>query len=188
MRILAISGSLRARSSNTELLRAAAMVAPSEFVVDLYTELGALPHFNPDLDYEGAVAPEIVARLRAQVGAADAVLISSPEYAHGVPGSLKNALDWLVSASEMYHKPVGLLTASGASAHGPATLEEILRTMSTQVVPAASRVVALNGRRLDATQILEDTTLADVLRDVLEALRTAVPSTNTHENDSPRSP
>ncbi|WP_310571582.1 NADPH-dependent FMN reductase [Gemmatimonas sp.] len=185
MRILAISGSLRARSSNTELLRAAALVSPTEFAVELYAELGALPHFNPDLDQEGAVAPDSVARLRAQVGAADAVLISSPEYAHGVPGSLKNALDWLVSAPEMYHKPMGVLTASGASAHGPAALEEILRTMSTQVMPAASRVVALNGRRLDATQILEDTALAEVLRDVLEALRVAVTSPTALESTSP---
>ncbi len=162
------------RSNNTEVLRATALVEPAAYDVELYADLGALPHFNPDLDVEGAVPPASVARLRAQVGAADAVLISSPEYAHGVPGSLKNALDWLVSASEMYHKPVGLLTASGASEHAPAALTEILQTMSTRVVPGASRVVPLGGKRIDAAQILEDPLLVTVLREALSALAAAV--------------
>lgn len=98
MRILAISGSLRARSSNTELLRAAALVANPSWTFDFYDGLGALPHFNPDLDFEGATPPAAVADLRARIAAADALLICSPEYAHGVAGSMKNALDWMVGA------------------------------------------------------------------------------------------
>ncbi|MEY2616468.1 MAG: hypothetical protein QOH78_2241 [Verrucomicrobiota bacterium] len=93
MRILAISGSLRSTSSNTTVLRAAQILAPPGVEVILYESLGVLPHFNPDLD--GDEPPQLVLELRSEVGLADGLLISSPEYAHGVPGSLKNALDWL---------------------------------------------------------------------------------------------
>ena len=89
MRIFAISGSLRARSSNTELLRAAAIVAPPSWTFDLYDGLGRLAHFNPDLDAEGSTPPEPVRDLRARVAAgiaADPVLASR----------LRRALDALV--------------------------------------------------------------------------------------------
>src|SRR5262245_24566721 len=111
MRVIAISGSLRAGSSNAALLRAAEALSPSLTWVH-YERLGALPHFNPDLDGEGAAAPPEVAELRALVAAAAAVVISTPEYAHGVPGSLKNALDWMVSSGELTDKPILLLNAT----------------------------------------------------------------------------
>lgn len=168
--ILAISGSLRARSSNTELLRAAALVAPASTRVTLFDGLAGLSHFNPDLDGEGAVLPAPVVAFRRQVGAADAVIISSPEYAHGVPGTLKNALDWLVSGPEIPHKPIGLLAASARSTHGQASLAETLRTMSTVLVPGASLTLSLDGRRLDAAGIAGDAELAALLRAALEAL------------------
>src|SRR5215510_1063207 len=113
MQILAISGSLRADSSNAALLRAAAACAPDGMEFRFYDrQLGGLPHFNPDLDGEGAVAPPAVAELRALLGAADGVLICTPEYAHGIPGALKNALDWIVSSGELERKPVALIVAS----------------------------------------------------------------------------
>ena len=82
--ILAISGSLRARSTNTQLLHAVAAIAAPAANVVVYDQLGDLPHFNPDLDVEGARLPDAVSDLKAFVDAADAILISSPEYAHGV--------------------------------------------------------------------------------------------------------
>jgi NAD(P)H-dependent FMN reductase len=170
LRVLAISGSLRARSLNTEILLAAAAIAAESYAVELYAGLAELPHFNPDHDREGSVLPPPVVDLRARIAAADTLLISSPEYAHGVPGSLKNALDWLVSGPEMLDKPVALLSASGISAHAPAALAEILRTMSARVVPLARPVVPLAGRRLDAAGILADPELAAVVRHALEAL------------------
>src|SRR4030095_3213606 len=97
VRLLAISGSLRAGSSNTEVLRALTLLAPPRVTIEHYEGLAMLPAFNPDLDAEGMAAPAPVQNLRAQVQTADAIVICSPEYAHGVPGSLKNALDWLVS-------------------------------------------------------------------------------------------
>lgn len=127
--ILAFSGSLRHGSSNERLLLEAARLAPPGTQVELYSELASLPAFNPDLDREPL--PEPVARLRAQVGRASGLLISSPEYAHGVPGALKNALDWLVPCVELPGKAVALLCGGEFA---PAQLEETLRTMSTRVV------------------------------------------------------
>lgn len=174
--LLAISGSLRERSTNTEVLRAAALLAPPTVRVTLYDGLAKLPHFNPDLDREGAVLPVPVQELRAQVGAADGLLICSPEYAHGVPGSLKNALDWLVSGPEMPHKPIALLNASPRSTHAQASLAETLRTMSAQLVPGASIELPLGGRRLDAAGIAADPSLAHLLRSALTAMLAAVPA------------
>jgi chromate reductase len=171
--VLAISGSLRARSSNTELLRALGLVAPTMVRVTLYEGLAAVPPFNPDLDDEGAVPPPVVHALRTRVAAADAVVICSPEYAHGVAGALKNALDWLVSFPALADKPVALLNASARSTIAHAALSETLRTMSTGWLPDASVTVPLDGRRLDAAQIAADPALARILRDVLARIEAA---------------
>ena len=173
MTVLAISGSLRARSSNTEVLRAATLVAPAGVQVELFTGLASLPHFNPDLDTEGAVLPPSVSDLRAQIATARGLLICSPEYAHGVPGVLKNALDWLVSGPEMVHKRVGLINASPRSTHADASLAETLRTMSATLVAGASVELALGGRGLNAAEIAADAGFARRLRSAVEALVSA---------------
>ncbi len=173
IRILAISGSLRDRSTNTELLKAAALLAPETLRVTLYTGLGGLPHFNPDLDGEGAAPPGPVAEFRARVAGADALLISSPEYAHAVPGALKNALDWLVSSPAIVHKPIGLLEASTRTSHAYASLGETLRTMSAEIIAEASLRLALGGCRLEAADIAADGELRPRLQSALRALEAA---------------
>jgi chromate reductase, NAD(P)H dehydrogenase (quinone) len=128
MNFLAIPGSTSARSSTAAILRAAAALAPAGAAVTLFGGLAELPHFNPDLDAEPL--PPTVAAFRRDLGAADAVIICSPEYAHGMPGALKNALDWLVSAVEPIGKPVLLICASPTAApFAHAQLLEVLRTM-----------------------------------------------------------
>jgi chromate reductase len=183
IRILAISGSLRARSSNTEALRAAAIVAPPGIHVDLFSGLAELPHFNPDLDREGATMPASVRAFRDQIRAADGLLICSPEYAHGVPGSLKNALDWLVSAPELVFKPIGLLNVSPRSTYATAQLRETLLTMSTELVEGASVELPLAGRRLDADGIAADPELARKLRGALETLAGAATGYRQRRNE-----
>ena len=139
--IVAISGSLRAQSSNAALLRAAASVAPAGVDFVFYDGMGDLPHFNPDHDAEGSTPPEPVRRLRELLIGADAILISSPEYAHGVPGSFKNLLDWLVCVGELVGKPVALLNAAPVGGeHAQAAILETLRTMNWRVVDEACRI------------------------------------------------
>lgn len=109
MNILAISGSLRLASVNAALLRTVKQQAPIGIAVDLYEGLGALPLFNPDMD---ETLPAPVAAFRARVASADALLIASPEYAHGVTGAIKNALDWLVSHEPFVNKLVAVINTS----------------------------------------------------------------------------
>lgn len=168
MHILAISGSLRANSTNTTLLRAVAQLAPPGVHVTLYDGLDRLPHFSPDRD--GEHVNPAVTDFRDQLRTADAVLISSPEYAHGVPGTLKNALDWIVSSGEFMNKPVGLINASPYATHAQASLTETLTVMMADVIAEASPVVHLHGRKLDEAGILADKDLVGMLQKALAAL------------------
>lgn len=142
MRVLAISGSLQARSSNTWLLLTAARVAPvGDEVVDARS-VGELPHFNPDLESDGA--SPAVAELRSAIAAADAVLIASPEYAHSLPGALKNALDWIVGSGELYGKPVAIVSGSpreDGARYAREALEQTLRAQGAVI--AVSQTVAV---------------------------------------------
>ena len=175
MQILAVSGSLRAVSKNTALLEAARLLAPPGVEISPYPGLDTLPHFNPDLyTADGRGGPETVADWRARVARADGLLISTPEYAHGLPGALKNGLDWLVSSVDFPGKPVALLGASALSVHAPAQLTEILRTMSARLVDEASVTIPLLGPPLDAATIAADPALASPLRAALEAFARAI--------------
>ena len=153
VKLLALSGSLRARSRNSALLRAAAAVAPATVSVTLYGELGTLPPFNPDLDPQHLPSVQALAHL---VGGADGLLFACPEYAHGVPGVLKNALDWLVAGEEFVHKPVALWNASPRAAHAQAALAEIVSTMSGRIVSEACIAVPLLGTEWTDAQIAAD--------------------------------
>jgi chromate reductase, NAD(P)H dehydrogenase (quinone) len=177
IRVLAISGSLRIESSNSALINAAMRLAPADVAVSIYVGLSALPPFNPDHDIEHA--PAAVTHLRSEVQAHEAVLISSPEYAHGVPGVLKNALDWLVSSGELIDKPVALVNASARATHAWNALAETLAVMSARVVPDASITVPLDGRRLDPEGIVADAAVSSALKSVLVALAAASRETRT---------
>lgn len=171
VRILAISGSLRAGGSNNAVLDAARLLAPAGVEVLRYAGLRTLPAFDPDLDTpSGDQLPAEAAELRREVGRAQAILISSPEYAHGIPGALKNALDWLVGSIEFPGKPVALLNTSPWSMHAPAQLAEVLTTMNARLVPGASATVPLLGRPLDGAAIIADRSLAPVIRNALTIL------------------
>lgn len=167
MKILAISGSLRAAASTGALLRAAARLGAPELNFELYFGLGELPHFSPDLDVEPL--PPSVAALRAAVAGADGLMIVSPEYAHGMPGSLKNGLDWLVSDTEAFGKPTLLMCASpSGAAHTHAQLSEVLRTMNMALVDGGNHV--FTRARLDAAGEVADEALLEAIRRGLEAL------------------
>ena len=168
LRVLALSGSLRAASSNTAALQALAVLAPPGMDVTLFDGLRAIPPFDPDED--GPVPPASVAALREELAGADALVISSPEYARGVAGALKNALDWLVSGPEMPGKRVALINTSPRATHAAAALRLTLETMSARVVDAACVTLPLLGRGLDAAAIAADPDLAGPLRAVLAGL------------------
>jgi chromate reductase len=166
MKIIAISGSLRATSLNTAVLHAARRLAPAGVRIELFEGIGELPFFNSDL--EGGRLPEEVANFRTVIGSADGLLISSPEYARGVAGVMKNALDWLVGSHEFPGKPVALINTSPRASHALAALTLTLETMSARLVKEASITLPLLGTVDDADSIAANAELADPLRNALE--------------------
>ncbi|CAO3414974.1 NADPH-dependent FMN reductase [Azospirillum endophyticum] len=178
MRVLAISGSLRAASTNSALLRTAAAAAPDGVTVTVFAGLdgrgvGSLPLFNPDED--GDTPLPAVKDFRDSLVAADAVVIACPEYAHGVPGALKNALDWVVASGEMVDKPVALLHASPRSVYAREALTEILTVISARLIDEASVTIPLMGKTPEETAvILARTESVAALRSALAAIEVAV--------------
>lgn len=172
MKILTLSGSLRTVSSNSATLEAAALLAPAGMVLTRYTGLAGLPHFNPDLD--GDAPPADVLELRRLVGAADGLLLSSPEYAHGMAGSFKNGLDWLVRSLEFPGKPVALINVAPRASHAEAQLREVLTTMSARLVDGAMLTLPIQGSKLDAAGIAANPAFAGPLRTMLERLGEAI--------------
>ena len=152
MHLLTLCGSLRARSSNQALLRAYARLLPATATVEHYESLSLLPHFNPDLDRDPL--PAEVQILRRLIAGADAVIISTPEYAHALPGAFKNALDWLVSDPAFAGKAVAILHVSRGSSWALDSLKEVLKTMSAKIVEPASVFVPLGSNQMDENAIL----------------------------------
>jgi NAD(P)H-dependent FMN reductase len=172
MRIVAISGSLRAGSSNSALIKAAIAVASSEIEWVVYEQLGDLPHFSPDLDVDPPPPP--VARLRALLASAQAILISTPEYAHGMPGSLKNALDWLVSSGELSGKPVALFVASTGGEWARSSLTQTLEVIEARVIAEAGLSIPNARKRIDPQGNLIDASLRHSLTEKIGALISSV--------------
>lgn len=160
--ILAISGSLRSTSSNKTLLQAAAALAPDNVKIAFYESIANLPHFNPDIDTENP--PSAVIDFRNHFQQADAVLICTPEYAHGVPGALKNALDWIVGSGELMHKPVALINPSMTSFHAQESLAETLTVMMAKVHAVR---IPLTSTKIGVNDILANADISSALKEVI---------------------
>jgi chromate reductase, NAD(P)H dehydrogenase (quinone) len=170
-RILLVSGSTRAGSTNTALLRTAQAAPPDGIEPVLYGGMTALPHFNPDDDADPL--PAAVADLRAQIGAADAVLFCTPEYAGALPGTFKNLLDWTVGGPEMYGQPVAWVNASGSptrAAHAHASLETVLGYIHADVVTEACLHIAVARDRVGSDGLVADAEIRRRIGAVLETL------------------
>lgn len=163
MRLLAISGSLRAQSANTALLQRMAVIAPATVRVDVWQGIAAVPAFNPD---EGDMPPPSAVAFRQAVATVDGVVICSPEYAHGVAGALKNALDWLVGSGELYAKPVLLINASTRATIAQTALAETLRTMGAAIIDDVRVSVPPDGLVNSST----DAALARVVNTLTNAI------------------
>lgn len=169
MKIFAFCGSLRANSSNLALLKALQKLAPSDVQFEIFDGLGQLPHFNADLDED--TAPRIVEDMRDKIRSSSAILISTPEYAHGIPGSLKNALDWLVSSDAVLEKPVALIYGSGTSASfAHQALAEVLKTMSMKLIPEADAFIPGARTKIAPDGQIQNPAVQETLRKSLETV------------------
>lgn len=169
--ILAVSGSLQARSSNAALVRAAQHVVPAGLRLTVHPSLADVPLLNAELDPEGGEAPGSVQALRAAFGAADGVLLATPEYGHSMPGLLKNALDWLVASGELSRMPVALLSGSPTLGGGIRAQLALVQTLLAQAatVPAMLTVPAIKSKLDDEGEVADPAVLRRI-RETLVAL------------------
>jgi NAD(P)H-dependent FMN reductase len=190
VKLLLISGSLRASSTNTAVLRTAAAVAPAGVECRLYDELARVPAFNPDDDR--APLPPEVERLRRAVHHCDGVVFSTPEYAGALPGSLKNLLDWTIGDDDpraLYDKPVCWLNSSprGASgAHGE--LRTVLGYAHARITEQACVSVPTTSAMIGVDGTIDDVTSRVALTGALTTLREAVSTTDLVSDDRRRHP
>lgn len=167
MNILALCGSLRAQSRSLALLEATRLLAQGQAEVHVFKGLGGLPLFNPDLE---ACAPCDVHALWGAVSKADVVLIASPEYAHGVTGTIKNALDWLVGHMPFVHKPVAVFNPSHRAHHADEALRETLRTMNAQLIEGACLRIPATACELDAQSMAINEPYSGLIQRALSAM------------------
>lgn len=170
IKIVAISGSLRNNSSATFVTRHVIKLFPEVINFTLYERVGKLPHFD---DNEN-VDPEVTA-FRKLLAEADGVFICQPEYAFGVPGSLKNALDWTVSSGELADKPIALVTAATGGDKAHAALLLILKALSSKVEEGAILLIPFVRTKLNNKgEIINDEivrSLASVVSTLIQAIQ-----------------
>ncbi len=175
IKILAISGSLRQKSSNTKLMKAIITLAPENLEFTIYDGLGNLPHFNPDIDVDDG-PPFSVGSLRSQLKEADGVLICTPEYGNGVPDVLKNALDWIVSSGEFINKPTSVISASPSPMGGDKAFDSLLLTLNmvnAVIVERGTMTIPHISFKLNTEGVITDPETKQGLLSLLKALEQA---------------
>ena len=174
MKILALSGSLRANSYNTSIVKHLHFLNKN---VEVYDVLGKLPLFNPDIDIhilEEDNSPKSVVEFRAKVRDADVFILSTPEYAHQISGVLKNALDWLVSSDAIVDKPTVVISASTSAMGGDkahAQLVSLLKVISQNVLEDSSLIVDKVNKKIDKDGTIIDDALINELNHLLDTLK-----------------
>lgn len=166
--VIAICGSTRAHSSNLALLQAIGTMLADRIDLKIFTGIAALPHFNPDL--EQPTPPDAITQFRALLRSADAILICTPEYAMGVPGSLKNAIDWTVSSCEFSKKPTALITASSLGHTGHLSLMETLRIIEANVTDDTNLVISYIKTKVSSTGEITDPETKERVLHVMNSL------------------
>lgn len=170
-KVIAISGSTREKSINHSLIKALASLVDQSIAMTIYNGIGNLPQFNPDHDNE-QVDP-VVTDFRQQLDCADGVLICTPEYAHGVPGALKNAIDWTISSSQFPHKPTLLITASTGGHYGHRALLETLIAIEAKNIEKLQMVIPFAKTKISMEIITDEETLTNIkslLADFIETM------------------
>lgn len=168
--LLALSGSLRSASYNTAAIKALKNLAPTHIKI-VIGSIAQLPLFNPDL--EGQPIPALDG-LVSTLKQADGLIIASPEYAHGISGPMKNALDWLVGSVDFPYKPIMLINTSPRAQHAQEALLEVLTTMSGNIINGACVSIPLLSSDLDSDGIIDDKEISETLLSALEEFRVAI--------------
>ena len=159
-KIVAIPGSTKQFSTHLNLINTIIDLYSEELETFVFRGLSELTHYNPDLD--NAIPPAKIVNFRKLLSDADGILICTPEYAMGVPGSLKNALDWTVSSMEFYHKPVALITASSLGHKGHQSLTETLKIIESDLPDSSRLLISYIKTKMQEDKIVDAGTLDQV--------------------------
>lgn len=169
IKILAISGSLSKKSSNAQVLQYIAGMIDDDTEFILSDSIRELPHFNPELDTDPL--PVTVQQFRKQLKEANAVLICTPEYAFGVPGALKNALDWTVSSGEFVNKPLALITASLSGEKAQAALLQTFTALSANITAERTLLLSFIRSKLDESGNFKNKADEEAVKKVVASLK-----------------
>jgi len=151
IKILAIPGSLRSNSSTHVVLGEIGKMMPANINFEIFEEVGGLPHFDGSEEI-----PKVVQDFLDKLRQTDGVLICTPEYAFGVPGSLKNALDWTVGTMEMTNKPTALITASTGGERGHESMLRTLGALSAKVADGSSLLISFIRSKIKEGKITDE--------------------------------
>ena len=163
-KILAISGSTKAISTNALYITAISQLLGGDFEVTNFPSIADIPHFNPDLDQENL--PQAVEELRLTIQKADGIIISTPEYAMGLPGSLKNLLDWTVSSASFSGKPVLALVASTQGEKAYQSIIDILTVIEARVSP---QLISFAKAKIDSEGVITDEETLTALKSTIDS-------------------
>lgn len=170
-KVVAISGSTRQNSINHSLIKAIVELSAASLDITVFDGIADMPQFNPD--HDGDNVTNEVSKFRQQLNDAEGIIICTPEYAHGVPGTLKNAIDWTISSSSFPHKPTMLITASTGGYYGHKALMETLKAIEAKnidnlqmVIPFVKTKVNMDGK------ITDEKTLMDVKKLIADFIET----------------
>ncbi len=164
IKILCLSGSLRENSSTHIVLNEVTNHQNSEVQFSVYDSLGKLPHFNDSAD-----VPDAVMNFREALKNSDGILFVTPEYAFGVPGTLKNALDWTVSSGEFVNKPTAVVVASTGGENAMQSLLLTLKAISANIAERSTLLVSFIRSKINQQEVT-DATLRTSLRELTEDL------------------
>ncbi len=160
-KIFAICGSTRQNSINLELLNIIKILEKDIIELQIFTQIDYIPHYNQDID-NPEYTPTFVTEFRNKLREADGILICTPEYAMGVPGTLKNALDWTVSTMEFSQKPTALITASTSGEKGHQSLLETLKVVEAKIDEKTSLLISNPKTKIKPGLIIDEKTLREV--------------------------
>ena len=169
-KILAISGSTRRNSTNHRLINAISMLSKEIFDVQFYKDLSSLPHFNPDTEN----VPTEIKDFKELLKGCDGVIICTPEYAHGVPGTLKNAIDWTVATSDFSHKPTLLITASTDGKFAHHSLIETLRVIEVENIDELQLLISFASAKINHENKIIDEDLLSVIKKLIADLNKVI--------------
>ena len=158
--ILAISGSLRSKSTNLTIIEHIAIMFSDKINVTIYHGLASLPAFNPDLESGAPIAE--VEDFRCRIREANGVLICTPEYVFSIPGALKNALEWTVGTGDFAGKPTALITASSSGEKTHESLSLVLKTIEAKITKNTALLISGARTKVNSGAITDAPTIEAV--------------------------